>query len=635
MMRVMEPRRRLLDTLVVLLLVHMMFPEAAAHKDGKHELYKDPKQTVAVRVKDLLGRMTLDEKLGQMTQIEMTIANTSVVTKYYIGSILSGGGSSPGPKATVKQWTNMTDYFQSGALKTRLSIPEIYGIDAVHGHNTVYGATVFPHNVGLGCTRDPALIEKIGVVTALEVRATGIPYVFAPCIAVCRDPRWGRCYESYSEDPDVVSSMTSIIDGLQGKKPHGWDGPYVQKSTRKVAACAKHFVGDGGTTNGTDEGNTEVSYKELVDIHMKAYPHAIARGVATIMASYNSWNGFKMHANKFLLTDVLKGQLGFKGFIISDWQGIDRISTPWGVNYTYSTELALNAGIDMVMVPYNYTGFITVAKQLIAEKKVPMSRIDDAVSRILRVKFQMGLFEKPFADKSLSKLMGTSSHRKLARQAVRKSLVLLKNGKSSKPLLPLNKYARKILVAGAHANDIGLQCGGWTISWQGMPGNITKGTTILEGIKQTVDSNTKVVYKANPKKGDAKEKGYQYAIIVVGEQPYAEFEGDNLNLTLPAPYPNMIKDTCYHVQCVVVIISGRPLVIEPYVSDIDALVAAWLPGTEGTGIADVLFGKYDFQGKLSRTWFKRVDQLPMNVGDKDYDPLYPFGFGLKMGVSHD
>ncbi|KAG0599955.1 hypothetical protein M758_12G190900 [Ceratodon purpureus] len=625
----MGPRSRVLCALVLLLCVVCPDQATATKYDA---LYKDPSQPVGVRVQDLLKRLTLDEKLGQMTQIEMTVANASVIEKYDIGSVLSGGGSIPAPNATAAQWINMTDYFQSGALKTRHGIPEIYGIDAVHGHNNVYGATIFPHNVGLGCTRDPALLKRIGAATALEVRATGIPYVFAPCIAVCRDPRWGRCYESYSEDPDVVKSLTTIIDGLQGTPPKGWKGPYVQNS-RRVAACAKHFVGDGGTQGGIDEGNTVVSYEELVNIHMKAYPDAIARGVSTIMASYNSWNGVKMHANKFLLTDVLKGQLGFKGFIISDWQGVDRISEPWGVNITNSTELALNAGIDMIMVPYNYTGFLDVAKQLIAEKKVPMSRIDDAVTRILRVKFEMGLFEKPYGDKSLKNYIGALSHRSLAREAVRKSLVLLKNGKTgSKPLLPLSKGAKKILVVGAHANDIGLQCGGWTITWQGVPGNITKGTTILEGIKKTVNSKTKVVYKANPSKGDAKNKGYQYAIIVVGEQPYAEFNGDNKNLTVPDPYPELIKDTCSHVRCVVVMVSGRPLVVEPFVDHMDAFVAAWLPGTEGNGIADVLFGKYDFQGKLSRTWFKRVDQLPMNVGDKDYDPLYPFGFGLKMGL---
>lgn len=245
----------------------------------------------------------------------------------------------------------MTDYFQAAALKTKLAIPEIYGIDAVHGHNNVYGATIFPHNVGLGCTRDPKLLEKIGAATALEVRATGIPYVFAPCIAVCRDPRWGRCYESYSEDPDVVRSLTTIIAGLQGKPPSGWKGPYV-KNSKKVAACAKHFVGDGGTYGGIDEGNTIIDYEGLVNIHMKAYPAAIAKGVSTIMASYSSWNGVKMHANKRLLTDVLKGELGFEGFIISDWMGIDRISTPWGVNITHSTELALNAGIDMVSISH-------------------------------------------------------------------------------------------------------------------------------------------------------------------------------------------------------------------------------------------------------------------------------------------
>lgn len=618
-----------LCSLAVVLVSCFLAQEAVAQRPR----YMDPRQPVEVRVNDLLSRMTLDEKIGQMTQIERGVASPSVVEKYKIGSILSGGGSEPSYRATPSQWMSMTNSFQWGAMQTRLKIPIIYGTDAVHGNNNVYGATIFPHNIGLGCTRDPNLVRRIGSATALEVRATGITYTFAPCIAVCRDPRWGRCYESYSEDPEVVRSMTTIIDGLQGQCPAGWRGPYLE-SNRKVLACAKHFVGDGGTWQGKDMGNAIMNYDTLVKTHMRAYPDAIAKGVSTIMVSYSSWNKQKMHANKFLLTDVLKGRLGFRGIVISDWQGIDRISDPWGANYINSVRQGINAGIDIVMVPFDYVKFINIVKGHVATGAIPIGRINDAVSRILRVKFQARLFEYPYADNSLRTYLGSLQHGALAREAVRKSLVLLKNGGGAKKkLLPLNKYASKILVVGAHANDIGLQCGGWTISWQGGRGATTKGTTILGGIRQVIGRNSEVVYQPNPSAGYAKGKGFEYAIVVVGEQPYAEVNGDNLNnLNMPAPYPALIKDTCSNVACVVVMISGRPLVVEPYLGYMNAFVAAWLPGSEGRGVAEVLFGNYEFSGRLSRTWFRRVDQLPMNVGDRYYNPLFPFGYGMKMGL---
>ncbi|KAG0559766.1 hypothetical protein M758_10G122900 [Ceratodon purpureus] len=602
-------------------------------------LYKDPSQPVNARVVDLLGRMTLDEKIGQMTQIERSVSDGATLINNGIGSVVSGAGSTPGDKATVAQWVDMTDSFQKSALSTRLGIPEIYGIDAMHGHHNVWGATIFPHNVGLGCTRDPALLERIGTATALEVRATGIPWVFQPSVAVCRDPRWGNCFQSFSEDPEVVRSLTTIIDGMQGVAPVGWDGPYVQNG-QKVAACAQMFVGDGGTVNGTDAGNTVIDLEGLNNIHMKGYVEAIKKGVSSIMVSFSSWNGVKMHANKFLLTDVLKGQMGFKGLLLSAWFGVDRIEdgrgalAPQGPGYLNSVQLAINAGIDMVMVPYLYAPFISDMKTLVTQGKIPMSRIDDAVTRILRVKFQTGLYEAPFADKSLEASVGAAVHRVLAREAVRKSLVLLKNGKAvGQPLLPLSKNVPKVLVVGAHANDIGLQCGGWTITWQGMAGSITPGTTILQGIQKAVSSSTQVVFDPAPKPGSAKGMGYSYAIVVVGEPPYTEFMGDNLNnLALPAAQQQMITDVCADVACVVVMISGRPLVAQPWLSLVDAFVAAWLPGSEaGSGIADVLFGDFEFQGTLARTWFKSVDQLPMNFGDQRYDPLFSFGFGLKMG----
>ncbi|XP_076908714.1 uncharacterized protein LOC143565713 [Bidens hawaiensis] len=602
----------------------------ASLAEAEYMLYKDPKQPQNVRINDLMKRMTLEEKIGQMTQIERSVASNEVMKKYFIGSVLSGGGSVPSKQATPETWVNMVNDFQNGSLSTRLGIPLIYGIDAVHGHNNVYKATIFPHNVGLGVTRDPILVKKIGAATALEVRATGIQYAFAPCIAVCRDPRWGRCYESYSEDTKIVRLMTEIIPGLQGeitdKSKKG--APFVN-GQQKIAACAKHYLGDGGTHLGTNEGNTVLDSKRFFSIHMPAYNDSVIKGVSTIMTSYSSWNGVKMHANRNLVTGYLKNKLKFKGFVISDWEGIDRITNPSHANYTYSILAGVNAGIDMIMVPMNYKEFIDGLTYLVKNKFIPMSRIDDAVERILRVKFTMGLFENPLADYSMTKYLGCQEHRDLAREAVRKSLVLLKNGKSStQPLLPLPKRTSKILVAGSHANNIGYQCGGWTIEWQGVSGNITDGTTILSAVEKTVDPNTQVIYNENPNQDYVKSNNFDFAIIVVGELPYAETFGDNSNLTIPEPGPSTIKNVCGSVKCVVVLITGRPVVVQPFVDTIDALVAAWLPGTEGQGVTDVLFGDYGFTGKLARTWFKSVDQLPMNVGDPHYDPLYPFGFGL-------
>lgn len=593
--------------------------------------YKDPKQPIAVRVSDLLGRMTLDEKIGQMVQIDRSVATPEVMKDFYIGSVLSGGGSTPHPQASVEDWVNMVNDFQKGSLATRLGIPMLYGIDAVHGHNNVVNATVFPHNVGLGATRDPELLRRIGDATALEVRATGIPYVFAPCIAVCRDPRWGRCYESYSEDPNLVKEMTEIILGLQGVIPNGSRPgvPYVA-GKHKVAACAKHFVGDGGTNKGINENNTLIDMHGLLSIHMPAYYNSIIKGVSTIMVSYSSWNGKKMHANHDMITEFLKGRLNFKGFVISDWEGIDRITSPPHANYTYSVQESILAGIDMVMIPFNYTEFIDDLKYLVDKKIIPMDRINDAVGRILFVKFTMGLFENPLADLGLASEVGSQKHRHLAREAVRKSLVLLKNGKNiNDPLIPLSKKVHKILVAGSHADNLGYQCGGWTITWQGFSGNKdTTGTTILDAIKLSIDKDTEAVYLENPENQYVKSGNFDYAIVVVGEPPYTETAGDSDTLTMLEPGPSVINNVCGVVKCVVVIISGRPIVIEPYISLIDALVAAWLPGTEGLGVTDLLFGDYGFSGKLSRTWFRNVDQLPMNINDSHYDPLFPYGFGL-------
>ncbi|XP_073034215.1 uncharacterized protein [Primulina eburnea] len=612
--------------LILLLVFYCLEPIV----DAEYKLYTDPKRPLNRRIKDLMTRMTLEEKIGQMVQIERAVASAKVMKNYFIGSVLSSGGSAPAPRASPERWVDMVNEIQKGSLLTRLKIPMIYGIDAVHGHNTAYKATIFPHNVGLGATRDPELVKKIGAATALEMRATGIPYTFAPCVAVCRDPRWGRCYESYSEDPKIVQEMTEIIPGLQGDIPaNSRKGvPYVAEKT-KVAACAKHYVGDGGTTKGINGNNTEISKHGMLSIHMPPYYDSVIKGVATIMVSYSSLNGVKMHANRDLITGFLKNTLNFRGFVISDYMGIDQITSPPHANYTYSILEGVGAGIDMVMGPFNYTEFIDGVTYLVKNNFIPITRIDDAVKRILRVKFTMGLFENPLADYSMAKYLGSQKHRELAREAVRKSLVLLKNGESAgKPLMPLPRKASKILVAGTHANNLGYQCGGWTITWQGKSGNLTIGTTILTAIKNTIDPDTEIIFKEEPHTGYIRRHKFSYAIVVVGELPYSEVVGDSFNLTLPEPGPRTIKNVCAAAKCVVILITGRPVVIQPYLDQIDALVAAWIPGTEGQGVADVLYGDYGFTGKLPRTWFKTVDQLPMNVGDEHYDPLFPFGFGL-------
>ncbi|KAG8387040.1 hypothetical protein BUALT_Bualt03G0211700 [Buddleja alternifolia] len=634
---IMKPRFMSAPIMGIVLLFASWVGTVVTQDSAINTLYKDPKQHMNTRIQVLMDQMTLEEKIAQMAQIDKRQVTAETLKDYSIGSLISAAGATPheNHSATPEDWVDMLNDYQRGSLSSRLGIPMLYAIDSVHGHNSLYRATLFPHNVGLGATRDPELVKRIGAATAIETRATGIPYVFSPCIAVCRDPRWGRCYESYSEDHQIVEQMTEIINGLQGEiPPNSRKGvPYIG-GRDKVAACAKHFVGDGGTIHGIDENNTVIDWHGLLSIHMPGYYHSIIKGVATVMVSYSSWNGEKMHGNRNLITNFLKGTLNFKGFVISDWNGVDRMTYPWSSNYSNSLLKAINAGIDMVMVPPNITEFLNIVTSHVNNKLIPMSRIDDAVRRILRVKFTLGLFENPLTDYSLVDQIGSQAHKDLAREAVRKSLVLLKNeANANNPLLPLPKKTSKILVAGSHANDIGLQCGGWTITWQGISSkNLTDGTTagstILSGISAAVDPSTEIVYSENPDDALLKENNFSYAIVVVGEPPYAEGSGDNLNLTIPEPGLSTITNVCRSTKCIVVLISGRPLVIEPYLSSINALIAAWLPGTEGQGVADVLFGDYGFTGKLPRTWFKTVDQLPMNVGDKHYDPLFPFGFGL-------
>ncbi|XP_020100391.1 uncharacterized protein LOC109718537 isoform X1 [Ananas comosus] len=600
-------------------------------------IYKDPSQPVEARVGDLLARMTLREKAAQMAQVERCVASRAALAGLAVGSVLSAGGSGPplpaGAAASAADWADMVDEMQRWALASRLSIPIIYGADAVHGHNNLFGATIFPHNVGLGATRDAELVRKIGEATALEVRATGIHWTFAPCVAVCRDPRWGRCYECYSEDTEIVRTMTSIVSGLQGSPPPGHPPCYPFLAGRRNAiACAKHFVGDGGTHKGKNEGNTICSYEELERIHMSPYFDCLAQGVCTVMASYTSWNGKPLHANRFLITDILKDKLGFKGFVVSDWEGIDRLCHPQGSNYRYCISASINAGIDMIMVPHRYGKFLEDLVFLVESGEIPMSRIDDAVERILRVKFVSGLFEQPFSDRSLLSVVGCKEHRLLAQEAVRKSLVLLKNGKEPKrPFLPLKKNAKRILVAGRHADDIGYQCGGWTITWYGTSGRITIGTSILEAIKESIEEETEVIFEESPSAATFLGKEYSCAIVVVGEVAYAEFLGDRTDLSIPFDGADMISLVASNIPTLVIVISGRPLVFEPELLEkIDALVAAWLPGSEGRGVADVIFGDYDFEGVLPVSWFRSINQLPLNASHDSYDPLFPIGFGLKM-----
>ncbi|KAI4383882.1 hypothetical protein MLD38_009674 [Melastoma candidum] len=605
---------------------------ASEHADG-YSLYKHPSAGVEDRIHDLMSRMTLQEKIGQMTQIERRVSTPSVLSSLSIGSILSAGGSGPCDNPRSSDWADMVDDFQRAALSSRLGIPIIYGIDAVHGNNSVYGATIFPHNVGLGATRDSELVRKIGEATAVEVRASGIHYTFAPCVAVLKDPRWGRCYESYSEDTQIVRKLTSTVSGLQGQPPQGHPEGYPFIAGRKnIIACAKHFVGDGGTEKGVNEGNTGLPYEDLERVHMAPYLDCLAQGVCTVMASYSSWNGRKLHSDRFLLTEVLKEKLKFQGFIISDWEGLDRLSNPRGSNYRNCISLAVNAGIDMIMVPLRYELFAQDLTSLVESGEVKMERIDDAVRRILRVKFVSGLFEHPFSDRSLLDVVGCKMHRELAREAVRKSLVLLKNGKEPrKPFLPLDRNAKRILVAGSHIDDLGYQCGGWTATWHGGSGRITIGTTILDAIKEVVGGETEVIQEQHPSPTTLTGHHFDYAIVAVGEEPYAESLGDNPNLMIPFNGNDVIRAVAEKLPTLVIVVSGRPLVIEPDILDkIDSLVAAWLPGTEGRGITDAIFGDYGFEGQLPVSWFRSVDQLPLDANSNSYDPLFPFGFGLRI-----
>jgi beta-glucosidase len=562
----------------------------------------------------LLARMTLDEKIGQMTQIDRNaLASPRDITDFFLGSILNGGDSLPTPNQPAV-WADSIDAFQTAALATRLAIPILYGTDAVHGMGGVRGAVIFPHNIGLGCTRDPALVENLARTTALEAAGAGARWAFAPCIAVPRDERWGRTYEGFGETPELAVMMApAVVRGLQQAPP-----PPAAGSGSGVLACAKHFVGDGGTRFGEDQGDAVMSESELRAIHLPGYVAAIRAGVGAIMISYSSWNGVPMHANRRLITDVLKGELGFAGFVVTDWEAINKLPG----EYTEQVETSINAGIDMVMVPNNYRDFITTMQELVAAGRIPLARVDDAVRRILRQKARFGLWEHPFTDRRLTAAIGSAAHRDLARQAVRESLVLLKN---ERHVLPLSKTAR-INVVGAKADDIGAQCGGWTVSWQGKLGRTTTGTSLLEALRGGAATPSAVTFSGD-EVGPAAARA-DVNVVVVGEEPYAEGRGDRTIPELTKADEALVADVkAAGKPVVLLLLTGRPLLTSA-LGHADAVVVAWLPGSEGEGVADVLYGDFKPTGRLSHSWPRELTQIPINYGDASYDPLYPYGFGL-------
>jgi beta-glucosidase len=577
----------------------------------------------AERAADLLARMTIEEKIGQMTLVEKGSITSDAVMQYFIGGVLSGGGGSPA-RNTPEEWAKMVDSFQEAALKTRLGIPVIYGVDAVHGHGNLKGAVVFPHNIGLGAAGDPYLVRRVAQATAVEMAATNIRWNYAPVVAVGQDIRWGRTYEVFSENTDLVTQLgAAYLEGLQGESLSDYFS---------VLATPKHFIGDGGTTWGSsthpqwriDQGDLQMDEAELRAIHLPPYQAAVEAGALSIMVSYSSWNGTKMHAHEHLLTEVLKNELGFEGFLVSDWEAIDQIDR----DYYTSVVTAINAGIDMNMVPSNYQRFIDTMKLAVQKGDISEERIDDAVRRILTVKFSMGLFEQPFSDPDLFDLIGSQQHRSLAREAVARSMVLLKN---EGDVLPIAKDTPLIFLAGEGADDIGIQSGGWTIQWQGAIGAITPGTTLKQALQAT--SAGRVQYNRFGKFDKILDENGQPAIadvgvVVISERPYAEGEGDSDNLALSVAEGELIARVSERSQKVVVIIfSGRPLIITDYLDQADAWVAAWLPGTEGQGIADVIFGDVPFTGKTPFTWPATMDQLPL--GSSKDEPLFPFGFGIE------
>lgn len=560
----------------------------------------------------LLSQMTLDQKIGQMTQIDQKFLDSiQDISALHIGSLLSGGGSHPDSNE-VNAWVDMIQGYQREALASDAGIPLIYGIDAVHGHSNVLNATIFPHNIGLGATRDADLLQRIGYATAEEVAATGIDWTFAPCLATPQDYRWGRTYEGYSDDPQWVADMGMAY--FQGFLQ------YNDAHERNMVTCAKHFIGDGNTTFGTginnlvDRGNTEMSEEELWHTLIPVYQEVIDAGVPTIMASYNLWNGTKCHGSHRLLTEILKDSLGFDGFIVSDWAGINEIPG----DYPSDVITGVNAGIDLFMVPgdtEHYRRFIELVKAGVESGDIAMSRIDDAVTRILKVKIEAGLMDLPVAEPTEAERsdLGAEHNRQLAREAVRKSIVMLKNN----GVLPLKE---EVMVTGPGANNVGMQCGGWTIEWQGGMGDITEGTSILEAFESTVGA-TEFEHQ-----DDLIQRGYKKPVVlVIGETPYTEFIGDRVSLDLDSVDVQWVVDLKQMGYPVVtVLLSGRPMNISEVLELSDAFVCAWLPGSEGAGVVDVLTGDYNPTGVLPMPWPSRAEE-----GAAAEELLFVRGFGLR------
>src|ERR1700751_2212726 len=563
------------------------------------------------RIDGLLKRMTVEEKVGQVVQPEWKSISPAEVAQYHIGSIENGGGGVPGGNkhSSVQDWVNLIEPYYDASVdpgRNRIIIPVIWASDAVHGHNNVYGATLFPHNIGLGAAHDPDLLRRIGEVTAAEVRSTGMDWSFAPTIAVARDDRWGRTYESYSEDPKIVALYASaMVTGLEGSGSNFLDKDHV-------ISTAKHFLGDGSTDGGRDQGDSLASEADLIRLHAAGYAQAIDAGTQSIMASYNSWHGVKMHANKALMTDVLKGRMGFDGFVMGDWNAHGQIP---GCTKSDCAQ-AFTAGLDIFNAPQDWKVLYANLVREVNDGTIPMPRLDEAARRILRVKMRMGGFDDPPPDKRPNTFLpiGTPDHRAVARQAVRESLVLLKNDS----VLPIKPNAT-VLITGDGADNVAMQAGGWTLSWQGAdngPNDFPGATSIYQGLRAEIDATGgRALFSPDGTTGQKAD----VAVVVFGETPYAEFEGDQSDVALhhdnveSLELINALKAP--GIPVVAVMLSGRPLYTNPQINAADAFVEAWLPGSEGEGVADVLTGKYDFTGKLSFSWPKRPDQTPLNVGD--------------------
>lgn len=577
-----------------------------------------PTAACTERADSLVAAMTLEEKAGQMTQAERAALAPGDITRLALGSVLSGGGSAPG-NASPAEWADMLDAMRREARATRLGVPLLYGSDAVHGHGNVVGATIFPHNIGLGCAGDPALVEAVARATALELYGTGVDWTFAPAIGAGRDERWGRTYETFSEDPAATSLLgAAAVKGYQGARLGG--------EPTSVLACSKHFAGDGSTAFGSgtnallDQGDARLSPEDFERIAIAPYVPSIQAGVGSIMVSFNSVHGKKMHAHEELLTKTLKGRLGFRGFLVSDWLGIRQLPG----NYADQVTASVNAGIDLFMEAESFEQFTNMLVEVVKAGRVPMSRVDDAVRRILTVKCEAGLFEKGPVDRAATANVGGKAQRELARRAVRASAVLLKNDGNLLPLAP----GKKLLVAGTGASSLTRQAGGWTVEWMGANERPFLGTTLLDALRAAAKDPADVAFDASGKTGEG-----DVALLVMSEPAYAEGRGDSATIAPPeADITALDTLRSRGFDVAVVIYSGRPLVIEPHLDKARAWLAAWLPGSAGEGVADVLLGAYAPTGKLSHSWPRRVEDLPLNHGDLRYDPLFPLGYGLSYAA---